>query len=479
MSEMTYGGQSIVPTPIISEVTRNYVTTDSGELIGFNYTITLRGVIYSAQGFEALMTAKTEFSEKWDCPGQQLVITCEAQDVLTACISSIDSLVFSETRNNWTSSISYTLSLTASSVSTMPACSLDHNLKSASDDWQISEDTQSFFLNLTGETPVPRRFIISRNLSASANNYANSTGDECVTGEGWSIAKDWVDEQLGFRSDMFPEYHCLTGYDLYNHARVYSIGRLSGSYSVNENWVLVEQISGESIPAFETFTVTVQSQEENNISAVAIEGSINGYEDATFVDGCKVVNINKYDNAITMWDQVRPNIHERAQHLSELTLRVFPVSSTITHLPAVGEIRYSYTYDNNVPCLEIDTGNCVLRRENIDISYANPADVYAEFYILGRPCPLLQNLGLRTKGSKTLSIDLLLSCDNLCPSDPEFFVSPAEDVVDDLVQACYDQLTGDYETVVVDSDQEGWNPKVGSYFRSVTWSYADCCENTG
>ena len=128
-------------------------------------------------------------------------------------------------------------------------------------------------------------------------------------------------------------------------------------------------------------------------------------------------------------------------------------------------------------CIEAPTGIDIIS-ESISITNGLPNDVYPEIYILGRPCPLLQNLNIQSKGTKTISVDILSSPKNYCADDEEWSNPPLKTGVDDLINECYAELTGLYETVMKDSDQENWNPKNSRYTRTVTWSYAQCCDNT-
>lgn len=473
MSEMTYNGTDITPVPMITTMRRQYNITESGLLIGYSYVIEISGVLITTVGFSDLMTQKASFAALWDCPGGDLVVTCNSVELLRACIATID-LQFTQTSNNWVKTIDYTISLTSTNISNMSACPVSQNLKSATNDWSIQEEPECYQFNLTGEDPLPRTYVISRTISATA-------ADTCGTGQdGWLIAKEFVDANLSFDTGLFSEIvdpSCLPDFDLYNESRVNNIGKLAGSYSVNQNWVLVETTTGETPnTAKEVFTVNIQEDSEAS-STVTVEGSIEGYESVSYTNGCKDEASTKLANAQAYWDVIRPKLPQRAAILSSLDLRSYPLTKSVMYSPKVGQIKYSYAYTDLLNCLDEPTG-CEIKSESIDISYTNPADVYAEIQILGRPCPILQCLGIRTKGQKSLAVKVNLSCGKFCPSDPEFSVSPIRPNVQDLVDGCYGALTGDYETVTTDGDSETWNPKTGSYTRNVTWSYAECCTNT-
>lgn len=475
MSTVTYNSQTVSPSPIISNIKRIYTRSDNGEIIGVTFHISMKGVLYNIGGFNDLMVDKANFADLWSCEGHTLVISCDEVTLLEACIETIE-LSFLETQNNWATSIDYQLELTTSEISSFASCPISQNLRQVVNEWSIQEDPETFFYNITGEDIQPKRFIVSHNVSATAKNT-------CTGEEGWLIAKDWVDEHVGFDTGVFFETvgpSCLTGYDLYNETRVYSVGKSSGQYSVSETWLLQESISdtGQNpYPAREIFTVTIQEPADSSYVIVNVEGTINGFESATHIDGCKSIDSNKYDNALGFWENLEPNIHQRAQTISGYTLHAFPESKSVVKMPNAGQINYIYVYNNNIPCIEAPTG-CNIKKENIEISYENPTDIYGEIQILGRPCPLLQCLNMKTKGSKTLAVDIVVDCAGLCPGDSGFSTPLIRPSVEALFDTCYEELTGSYETVVEDKNSESWNPKTGTYFKSKTWSYSQCCETT-
>jgi hypothetical protein len=487
MSKVTYDGIEITPTPIIGSLQRNYNKTQAGQLIGFTYTLELRSKIVSKVGFDDLMTKKEALASILDCPGGLLVISCDDVILSELCVNAIDSLTFSETPDNWATSIDWSATLQVSEVTSAPSCpDIVYNLNSVNDTWSIQRDESinpgSGYGGSGDECldcdciPV---YNVQRSLVATANPTCTS-GDDYV--DPWTVAKSYCDANVGFDTGVFAGYDCfeLGSFVTLNHTRVYNVDKSAGSYSVNEAWVVRPGQAGNSNSVIETSTFSISQSNSSNVLNVSIQGQIIGLDSRGFdANGCfdALANAGKYQNARDFWENTRkPSLHTKAEIIADRALNAKPVGGAVTHNPCAGVINYNYNYNSGTFCMTEITGYDILS-ESVEVSVSHPRDIYSEVYVIGRPCPIIRDLGIRSKGTKTLSLGLVVAptgdedidCSLKC-------YPPFKPQSDDFFADCYGDLTGEYGVVALDADNETWNVTNGSYRRTITWSYSECCE---
>lgn len=470
--ELKYNNTAVTPAPLITSIRRSFNRTESGENIGCSYIINLAGTITDFDGGIAdVISKKQDILDLFNCDAN-LEIVCDLVTIFSACCRVI-SVNFDQSIDNMVFTLPYTIELETNSISGTTCC-IDSSLQSLNESWEFVPDVECNFFNISGILTPQRTINIVHSVSASAK-------DSCLSGDaGWLVAKNKVDSLLGWNTDVWNNTNiskdCVGNYSLFNHSRTNNINISGGEYAVTESWALVQN-TGSIYPTQEDFTVTIEASRESRLKNVSIQGTIIGYEAATFSGDCVIVNTGKYDNALDYWDNISGTLHARCQTISGFTLTPIYTNFSHTHSPKAGQITYSASFDSDNFCLSAPTG-CTILNELIDITDNYPADVYAELQILGRPCPILQCLGIKTKGSKTISASLVVDCGKLCPGDTGFLVAPTKPTLDDLISDWYDYLTGQYDSVYTDNDQESWNPKTGAYNRVITFSFADCCTGT-
>ena len=167
-----------------------------------------------------------------------------------------------------------------------------------------------------------------------------------------------------------------------------------------------------------------------------------------------------------------------------LPLQPEPISQSISYNTREATIGYTFSYNNRPP-------NCFTGalHEKIDINRGNPADVYANLTILGRPLgPILQDIGTIGASTTEVSIEAVIVPDGtgsgFCTGD--IFVGAGSDTrivntdvwARDFYSGVLDSveigIKDIYGTSFVTSDSESYDPKTGRYTRSKAWIHALC-----
>jgi hypothetical protein len=495
---LTFNGQQIIPSPLITSIVKQRARTGSGEQIGCSYTISLSGIIIrpdptafpplnvdEAAGISNIMLAKKDLLDIFQCDGP-LVITCDNNEIFKACCRVLD-ISFGESADNLVFSLPYTIELETDAIYTPEStCCVDPSVLSFNEAWEISPDVEYNYFTIVGETSPKRMFNITHTLNAQAkNSFQEGDSGTCQSGEwGWQIAKRKIEASLGFDTGIWGNLNvdadCIGGYSLFNHVRTNTVNEANGEYGVTETWVLVQD-TGDLFSVKEEYTVDVSSQNNTRYRNVSIQGTIYGFEEASYENttgDCRIINKDKFDSAYEYWESISGVLHNRCQTLSGYDLGPVPTSISYAYMPKAGQINYNAQFESDNFCFTAPEG-CSILSESIDMTDSLPADVYAEIQILGRPCPILQCLGIKTKGSKTINTTMVIDCGKICVNDSSFFTSPAKPTIDEFIDTVYDYLTGQYYSVFTDTDQESWDPKQGVYNRNITFSYADCCTGVG
>jgi hypothetical protein len=475
---MTYGAYSFSPVPLISystEVVRN----GNGDVLAIEYTAQISGKLVSVPGgLYTIFELQNELREAFDCQQCQLFeIKCD-EATLLSIRPNYTSLSFAE--GNWIQTCDYTINLTWLDTSENNCPSAPY-VKDTNNEWTLEPVQDPVVLTTfpdstgCGSTDNRRLFTLTHNVSAVGIPYCDASG---VRHEGYGQAREWVADNIGLDStviDMTGVFNNSGPYTAFDHFRSAVENRTNGSYSVTESWVIVDpSTSGLFFPAKESFTVEISEDVSNGLTTVNVNGTITGFENVNFSTG--TVTKSRYENAITYWSNVEPRLLCRAQSVNtvECDLNLEPAIKTVGHSPTSGTITYNYVF-NSRPSRLIPGS----RLENIQLSYQNPSDIFAEHLVPGRRSgPVLQSLNTTTKSCQTVNIEVFMSgCGPTgCLSLLE---SPKSAVEENLLCCLESSLTGQYNQVFKTEDSESWDPINRRYSRTVTWCYQDCTGNSG
>src|SRR5690606_38160886 len=123
-----------------------------------------------------------------------------------------------------------------------------------------------------------------------------------------------------------------------------------------------------------------------------------------------------YENAVSYYNALisSSRIYYRGNAISGLTLNNSnpPLNSIVTHNPLLGQISYSYEYDDRPT-------NCVngALSETLTIIDNNPTDIFASLMILGRQAgPLLQPMNTFSSATREISVEVVMDPNSTCPS---------------------------------------------------------------
>ena len=268
-------------------------------------------------------------------------------------------------------------------------------------------------------------------------------------------------------------------YDQFNHNRTTTIDETAGSFSVSENWLVVETgvgTSGLPANAIEDFTIDVKQSTSDDITNVNIAGEIIGLASISLTGGPIAITQNKYIAASGYWNEIKNRLLSRVQIVANSTanrnFHPIAVNTEVNHHPCEGSVNYSYEYNDRVVTCTKEA-----LQETIEIIDDNPADVFATLDILGRSVgPILQDMSTITAPSRTVIIDIIVEPATGCPSGTEVlnWFSQRPTGVNELITDLKADLSANNSQVFVNKDIEEWQATEGNYSRTVTWTYMNC-----
>jgi len=421
-------------------------------------------------------------------------------------------------------------------------------ISSASENWNIAENEGGKVItivqNNTGPiTKIEKTYSLTRSISATGKakfdeNSAAADGFKsdgfstqydktgaAEQGEAWQQARGFVYDILNygniFLADSVDGYerdkygvNLPPGYEGYNYVRNETVDELSGTFSINESWILLP-------PGHDKVTETVESSvsqsQDTGILKVTINGSIQGMgtkqhnsfsgdnrvgsteEADTVVDFAE-----KYKNAKARFTAIEGNLYLVAQNLlrdsSEFgpndntgtSLNQSPTSKTITRNPYTGIVTYSMEFDNRrafaIPGV---------KSENISINDTYPGYVAAVTQVIGRALgPVLQSIGTQTQWQRSLTIECVVDTNTLTSAN--FIGNPPQDYYGGVISAKPSHVQAQRDVIIdiikkfdpgsnkadpdglgkkninawfTEAPSESWNPLTGAWTYSVSWTY--------
>ncbi len=481
---MTYGAYPFSPVPFM-RLGRSANKTGSGEIIGFTWSVSLSGdLVASPSGSivnidaqqDALMSGLAE-------QGKLFYVACDGNTILSV-YPKIDSVNFEQ--GTWVNRSPYTVEM---EFDTLPSGQVDY-ISDYSEDWSfefVDEKTAYEWTLPGGSTDaLPHQARITHSVSATGKRVFDSGG---LIREPYQYARRFVTSRLGLDNEYVSNSGVINllpaNFNAYNHFRTVNANESAGSYSVNENWILISNPTGLAGRATEDFTISVRTQQDSPIRTVSIEGSIQGLESRSYgsVPGDFTVTERKYDAAEDYWVIVKDRLLGRCNLILDTVstvrdLNIRPISTSVGHNPYNGTISYSYEFNDR-------PSNCLTDAifESITVNDNNPADVFATIFVLGRANgPVLQNLNTKTLGTRSVQIEATYEPPSGCPTSTggidtwlSYQVkSPGQTDAEDIINAFEDHLEASYDQVFRSEDSQSWTPKDGRFSRSVTWSYGVC-----
>jgi hypothetical protein len=355
-----------------------------------------------------------------------------------------------------------------------------------------------------------RGYRLTRNISATGRTiYGPGNGTEnTIRYEAWQQAKEFIRTKILSDKDGLPANNSLSSYDQYpklnfegafaknfinlsqlhfggyNHARTENIDKTNGSYSLTDTWIL------SSGTAYENYTASLSTTNDNGIVSVSIDGTIRGltsipasgniYGGSLAQEYINTYN-SPYDNAILKYRQVSNNgqfgltshIYKRASNLVGLFLNPVPFSVSLGANEFTGEINYNVSFDTRP--LNFISG---VLSESISIQDTYPGDVFATIPVIGRPTgPILQYLGTRTEYQRNVGIEVIVDTKYGGNSRQQLLLSkpslnePMRTSLNNLISYLSPSREPNVRKYFLSPPTESWDPIQKRYSINLTWTY--------
>jgi hypothetical protein len=472
-TNITYGSYDFrqqagpIPHP---RITVTYLLADDGTQLGTRYNMTLENVLTPLPsgmgGYTVLDSMQDALISGFSVQGQNLLITCGETTLLSA-YPRINDITLDRSNDNWVYTTPYTIQMEWDG----PAYTGNIWIEGITETWSLefNEDASYYNWLLPGNTGDSNSVLVNLNHTVSAKGIAHYTSTGLLAP--YQSAKEFVVSRLGYNSSQVAQVGVLNlraaNFSGYNHMRVVEEDRAGGSYSCTENWVLTT-----GYDAIEDFTASLQYSQEEGLTNVDIQGSIQGMETRSYGSTSGAFNISKtkWQAASGYWEVVRPKLLGRAKFISSLEINPLPLTYSVGHSPTKGVINYGYTY-NNRACNFI--AGAIY--ENITISDTYPVDVFATVPIPGRAYgPILQDISTVTESKRNVSIEVLMGTPTGCASYAEILSNRPISQVETFLCAMQSQITGSNVQLFKSADSDNWNVKTGRYSRQVEWTYTPC-----
>ncbi len=483
---MTFGNYTFDPVPQLT-LSMQHVRDESGNLIDILNTARLQGVLLSSDkpspGPATLLDLQNDMRVALgSCSGCDLFsFSCDETPLISA-YARVNSLTFSPSSNNWVFTANYEVELQWNAVSDillmsgLNASGLGNCLtclNRTEESWSVTvpENPQRYLLTGCTASGYNRDVLeISHTVSAQGYNC-------CVDGNltyGWSSAKDWVEARLGYTSgillDVSGTFSFIpTEFTAFNHKRTANVNKAAGSYSVEENWLVVGS-SGYPV-CTEDFSVSIETDNTSRFTNISVQGTITGLDsrDANFK-----LTKTKIESAEECWDVVEPMLYDRVNCLvsTSCPLRTTPVRTSVLRSPTQGTISYNYSYDNKP---QLVSGSL---SEQISVTDTLTSEQVAQIPIIGRRAgPLLYPLRSNNALEKRASISILMAAPTGCYSaDPRtafctLYNTPNTSGINNLLCCLESGMSAGGYTYYRTSDTQDFSVLDGQLTRNVTWVY--------
>jgi hypothetical protein len=367
-----------------------------------------------------------------------------------------------------------------------------------------------------------RGYRLTRNVTATGRTM--HTQNESMPA--WKQARDFIfkvvlkdrDQNNGNNSSGYEQYPdfkdnnlnsyfgknllnlATNKYGGFNHSRTESIDQTGGSYTVSDSWILSQDSAYEDY-RLNLSRVLSDDARTKTLTKVSIEGNIKGLSSksasATIYGGGNDLPHNSlfnnaYANARNKLHQITGGgmyginsyVYKRAQNTTSVVLNPQPLSISINANEFLGEISYSFEYDNRSPLLSESISGVI--SSNVNYSDTYPGDIFAVIPVLGRQTgPVLQYIGGRTEYQRNLSIELVFDTyynsgvsTNLVDRIRTFSVlskptlnDPFRSQINNLISAYSPAKEYGIRKYFLSPPTETWDAQAGRYSLNLNWTY--------
>lgn len=366
---------------------------------------------------------------------------------------SLDSLEFDD-QSRWTNRCGWTASLKTNRLIN-PANSglfsshgtednFTYYVADAQNEWRFSESND--YTASTGNMSAQQKtYAVNHTVSAIGQRTYTSSGVVSPIVQ----ASGYVHNVIGLGSGGMPvNFLGLPDtYTVYNRTIAETINPITGSYSIDENFVLGP--SGQ--PATETVQITIEN-DLSPLTKVSIDGKITGFNTQSATGR----SVNRYENATTYWNSVSGVLYNRV--LTQVPLiNSIPLATSVGKNPQEGVISYTFSYDTRPANLV--TGSLT---EDIQVSDTYPGQTINIVPVIGRSQPIIQYLNSRSEYKRTLQVDITMPFVNGVAQKPS---------LQEMQTKIYDAYKPIATRVYYGAPSVSWNPKTGQYSYSIEWTF--------
>lgn len=414
--------------------------------------------------------------------------------------SIVSSINFSETPDNWSTTLDYTLELQSLAGT---------GILSKTDE-PISDYTNSLTVEtIPGDQQYGDIYRVTSTLGAVG--LVMSTGDSPVCNEPGKKARQYINDALKsnivLSTNSQYKYESVFGfagadYSFFNTQYSWDFDEFTGSYNVTTSWIMKDKIDGiEAGPYFSNSTVRLDNA--NNLrKTITIEGTFAGLSSGIFTRSVPVTNCNgkidggdsssdRYENAVRGFNLYNPQdtLDAYKSKLKDLIPednewdggRYFPKAqqlkmntslarSQIGYNPYQGTITYSYTYDDKP---EPHITDAIF--ESISITSKEPNSKIETIQVLGRrQGPIIRESATEYDiGTSTITYE------GIFPKTTELkkysFKQSIIEEIDDLVYSYGPDALSNNVSIV--EDKQDLNLTSNKVTRTITWNYSPCSTN--
>jgi hypothetical protein len=515
----TYGDFSLDPRPLFT-ISKEIIKTPSNTGLASKYSVTLEGHILptgidpiteNKGGLTRILSSGNLLRDAFGTDFKNLKLQCNSDDPIINSYPKVLSVDIRNASDNYIRRADYTITLEmpslTGSISESGGVDCDgtiigdlsaSGLISLTDDFTVEFLDEKIGGNLGADGPVlfdetiPSVFSIQRTLSAQGNPLSCGAGS--VYTEPWQYARAYIENNLGLQPSMtgLTNLMCVGGMSIANNYRNININKTEGTVNATETFIAFTGI----YPATEEFEVSVERSSETSLVTVSVNGTVQGLSTIGYLsvseDECNPTGVPKFNNALAAWsgnqgvNSVSGALLGRATAAYNVAvnptappdqfyygaINAKPLSESIGYNISMGTITYSNSYDNRpINCY---TGALT---ENISFTYNQPSDIFASLVVIGRARgPLFQSINTSGTTTRDLSINALIPVVPINPLVENYLESYALPFTgyNDFVKEYETQLAREFDNIFVNSHSESWEPKVGSYTLSKSYTVGYC-----
>ena len=513
-----YGEKRLMPAPLLSIQQERFVgnTVSPDALIGVNWVVTLNGTIVptgtggetftdSTSGVLSVFREKNEIFKAFGTQKQTFV--AEVSGACTGYMISGQPIVrgmsMDDSTDNFTQTATYSIELAFPNTTAGfdDIVSGAYGLESIGTTYSSTYDKLPFAYGGVGQGGVETltRTVNAKGLTDNALlnaaayvalNAQGCPGSASGIGFGAYIDHGQVfQREDGSGKDRVPEGFFATGSDIecFLSNRSQDWDEVQGTFSQTDTFTRLSTGIGFNCSGYKVrdeFNWDLSYDwSAGGQNTLTVNGTVQGFasfEPSGLLSGVSTSAIDSAEGYLDIsqdvrLDYIKSKASGRAYIHPPISYRLMGENFNIN--VSEGTISYTYNYLTDAP---LNTG---VLSETINVTRANPSEVYAEHQVLGRALgPVLQNIGTQTSYTEELSIEAVVSptsgnsgvaLEEDGTYEP-FLGSPNYDAIVESHKSSISERFSSNISIFKTSDSESFDVKTGRYTRNIGYIYTEC-----